>query len=122
MSWRVTKIRFGAWLGVLALAVQLFLPVHLVERAASSSPGGIAAAQHAAPHHHDHAALRLASHDSSQAHHTGAPGEQPADGRDHCPICSMLHAPAAFALAVGVEPFLPTLVALGSTPVLQSYE
>jgi hypothetical protein len=116
------KIRFGAWLGLLALAVQFYLPVHLVERAASLSLAGIAAPPHATAHHHDHPALHLASHVSGETHHTGAPGEHPVDSRDHCPICSMLHAPSVVALAAGVELFRPTLVALGSTPVLQSYE
>jgi DUF2946 family protein len=87
------RIRFAAWFGALALAVQLYLPIHLVHRVASRSDG-----MPATPAHHQHSTTHAV-----QAHHEGVPDGRPNTGREHCPICSMLHSASPMALADGVE-------------------
>jgi hypothetical protein len=112
---RLKRLRPGAWLGVLALAVQLYLPIHLVHRA-EAGPGS--AATTAVAHHHHSAVHTIAD----QSHHESMPGGQPGDAHEHCPLCSMLHAAAAITLPDGVEPYHPTLQGVGSAPVPQSHE
>jgi hypothetical protein len=100
MSW-AGKIRRGAaWLGVLALAVQLYLPLHFVGRAAAAS----AALPQAAAHHHAAAA----------ATHHGDSERPPEADQTHCPICSMLHVAAVAVLAAGPNISSPDVAAAGT--------
>jgi hypothetical protein len=112
---RLKKIRLGAWLGVLALAVQLYLPIHLVHRVEAGPGGGGAPA---AVHHH-HSAVHAVADES---HHDSVPDGQPGDAHAHCPLCSMLHAAAAITLPDGIEPYHPPLDSAATTPVPQSHE
>jgi hypothetical protein len=110
------KIRFGAWFGVLALAAQLYLPihlVHLVERCANTP----ATAAPAVTHHH-HSIV----HAAAQSPHDSSPGSHPVHAQPHCSICSMLHAVAAITLSDSIEPHHAILLRVGSSPVMQSCE
>jgi hypothetical protein len=116
---KVKKIRLGAWFGMLALAVQFYLPVHLVHMVESGSRADIEATGLGAHHHHS---VEHVVNASAEAHHASLPDGQPIKGHSDCPICSMLHASAAFALPTDIELEHPTLAGLGSTSVLHSFE
>jgi Protein of unknown function (DUF2946) len=78
---RLRRNGIAAWLGLLALAVQAFLPVHLAAAMSASATGGPEA--HVL-HHQPHALL---------AHHL--PHRSPLDhshaGHIACPLCTALH-------------------------------
>ena len=102
--------RLGAWLGVLALAVQAFLPVHLVFDIVEA--GSVAGLHHDRPEVHRHV-------------HAGAPAGRPGNGHDdHCPISlDQLQATSAFTLpAIVMAPPCPELDRRAATPVLASRE
>jgi hypothetical protein len=116
---KVKKIRLSAWFGMLALAVQFYLPVHLVHMAESGSTAPIEAMGLGAHYHHS---VEHAVHASAQVHHASLPDGQSTNGHAHWSICSMLHAPVVFTPPAAIEPEGPTFARLGSPPVPQSCE
>jgi hypothetical protein len=115
---RMKRVRVGAWLGFAALAVQAFLPIHLVfDIVEAGAGGGIESArQHL---HQDSVFEALAGLQSGDG-----PTKQPANGHDaHCPISlAQLHATTAFTLPAAAALHCPDIEFLALAPVLESYE
>lgn len=72
--WRLRKLRLGAWLGVLAVALNAALPIHfavdIVHAASHARAEALRTTAGAAPHRHDHPAGGGHRHDGA------------------CPICA----------------------------------
>jgi len=112
------RVRLGAWLGFAALAVQTFLPIHLVlDIVGVGAAAGIESA-HPLSHQHSlfHALERPQSGDK--------PAQQPGNGHDtHCPISlTQLQTTAAFTLPAAAAPHCPDIEYLAATPTLESYQ
>ena len=106
---RLRRVRWAAWVGLLALAFNALLPIHIAFDLAEAADAGY-------PHgarYHVHgvewtALARLSGHD-------GGNGKSGEHGNAHpaaCAVCSALGALAAFAPAAAVALLLPPAAAL----------
>jgi hypothetical protein len=115
---RMKRVRLGAWLGFAALAVQAFLPIHLVFDIVEA--GADAGIESTRPHLHQYSVFEaLAGSQSGDE-----PSQQPAHGHDaHCPISlAQLHAAAAFTLPAAAALHCPNIEYLAVARVLESHE
>lgn len=101
--------RWGARLGVLALALFSLVPIHLAfdlcEWAHEQHPGSDAARYHGAQWH---LLARLTGHEDS-----GTTPDEHGKGHDDCPVCSALGTLVGFS--VTASPVLPVAVAVSTS-------
>ncbi len=100
---RLRRNGLAAWFGLLALAVQAFIPVHLATAMAASG-GGVDATD--AVHHQMHAPL---------AHHLprGTPLDHSHAGHIACPLCAALHGAGAGTATLAATTALPLPADIG---------
>jgi hypothetical protein len=96
MGWRVQRSAVAAWLGLLALAIQVGLPLLVAAEISLAARAGTDSVFEMCEYGH----LHVAEHEPGTAHHHHHDGD---DG-GLCPICIALHAGSVFTA--------PTLLAL----------
>ena len=113
---RAKLTRLSAWLGFAALAVQTFLPIHLVfDIVEAGSRAGTESAWRVQHNGDVFPALARAHAEQAPAHSHGHDS--------HCPISlAQLHATAAFTLPVATTPPSPDIAYMAVAASFESYE
>ncbi len=106
---RLRRVRWAAWVGLLALAFNALVPVHIAFDLAEAADAGYPHGAHSHAHSIEWIALARISG------HGGGHGKSHEHGNGHpaaCAVCSALGVLAAFAPAAAVALLLPPSAAL----------